>query len=63
MVASWAAVKVGGTHDAAEAVDDEDDPDDEVPDDDPDDEDPDEPAVPDPDEPVAEVSFVTVIVY
>jgi hypothetical protein len=61
MVASCAAEKVGGVHDAPEAVDDGVDPDD---DDEPDDdEDADEPAVPELDEPVAEVSFVTVIVY
>ncbi len=60
-MASWAAVNVGGVQDAAEAVDDEADPEDEdAPDDE---EDADEPAVPELDEPVAEVSFVTVIVY
>jgi hypothetical protein len=66
MVASWAAVKVGGVHPAAEAVEDEADPDDPEADDEPkvddepdDDEDADDPAVPEADEP----SFVTVIVY
>jgi len=66
MVASCAAEKVGGVHDAPEAVDDGVDPDEVDPDDDDepdDDEDADEPAVPELDEPVAELSFVTVIVY